>query len=351
MHVEDLLDWDLDLNEQQTQEMFRIGEDPLLSNTFQFVMEHGPEIIERINGASIIRLLRPFELFANWESKYGGNSIGVEKELLLEDAFGETLDTPYIYGLAEQMMERAIDSRFPGSRSYEEMSIKTIPDLLEICTDVCSDLGMLSENFQQLYNWLMEMVSEKGYVMRGGGLVDSRAMSTQVNLGANSWQEAVYIMNALRQHLPEFVSLFSNSNRIAASGVCSEFPQELAVEQGGLSLLILYFKPYQKSVGKPLMFTKKSTVELRCCDAQLEPEMDMAVAAYAYAIHQFARRVFPGRYPIQRHENALGKMYALAASENLKARVNDQSVIARINETLGMVDLHPEYGRPVMEML
>jgi gamma-glutamyl:cysteine ligase YbdK (ATP-grasp superfamily) len=167
-------------------------------------------------------------------------------------------------------------------------------------------------------------------------------MSTQINIGAEDFDQAVYVFNALRQHLPEFLALFSNSNRVA-QGCCSEIPLEADPSVSATQTL--------KKAQHALSFTYRSTIELRCCDSQRTVQEDMAIAAYVHAISQFAKCIFPAEYPVKRQEDLLDLMFSDAATSMLDASVNNQYVRGWIDETLSLVDLDPLYGRPVLDKL
>jgi len=333
---------DVDLNDHQVLEVFTIRDDVCWAKTFEFVIGLQPNFFDDLGDDSIMGYLVPFTDLANWEVKYGGNSIGVEKEMLILDENGQLPIRSRTTQIENYVMRRIRVSDFRESFCYHDSGDH---DVTEVCTDVANNLDDLSKNLKQLYKWVQNTLKPGDRLFSGGYAVD-RIMATQINLGASSVEEACYLMNVFRQHLPEFVALSVNSGRIYRERVCSEFPEE--VDLMSLAQLLNYTKKTKSAIPHPIILSPKSTVEIRCCDSQVNPDLDIALAAYAFAIHQYARDNYP-HYPVARV--GLKEMYAQTSKLGLEAQIGGVLVRDWINQTLDTVQPNSKYFKPLLNKL
>ncbi|MBU0615997.1 MAG: hypothetical protein KJ601_07965, partial [Nanoarchaeota archaeon] len=243
--------------------------------------------------------------------------------------------------LESRVMGRIVKSRFPKSFCYHDGSLG-VYDITEVCTQVCDNIADLSDNLILLYRIVKKALKPDEHIV-ATGYVAERVLGTHVNLGAGSAEEACYLMNAFRQHLPELVSLSLNSGRIYYEGVCAEFPDVLDLSM--LNYVKQFTKKLSSGLSDPIMLSPKSTVEIRCFDSQQAPEQDVALAAYTFAIHQYAREHFP-HYPLDRP--FLKAMYGQASRVGVEAVVNGNQVRDWIKETLDTVQPEPAYFKPLL---
>jgi gamma-glutamyl:cysteine ligase YbdK (ATP-grasp superfamily) len=330
------------LNEQQVNEVFTVANDCCWARTFEFVMDSQPDFFDGLGDGSILESLAPFTVIADWEVKYNGDSIGVEKEMLILDENGGVPNRFRTVQIEEHVMAKILRSKYRGSFCYHD-GLKH--DVTEVCTDVANNLADLSRNLKQLYKWVQETL-KPGEDLHSCGYAADRTMATQINLGASSADEACYLMNVFRQHLPEFVALSLNSGRIYQEGVCSEFPEK--VDLMFIAQLENYTKKTKSAIPHPIILSPRSTVEIRCCDSQANPNLDVALAAYAFAIHQYARDKYP-YYPVARV--GLEEMYANTSKLGLEAQIGGVFVKDWINQTLDTVQPDSIYFKPLLSKL
>lgn len=269
----------------------------------------------------------------NWESVFNGRSIGLEKEFNVLDADGTLPEFMRVQELIEEVESYIELSDYPQSRFYwDHGSLCT--NALEIATQVADDVLTAGENLSFVMN-LANYSLRSGQYIQLGGMLDDVYQGLHINLGADDILEAVAVANALRQHLPEFVALSSNSDR-CRSYLNSEFPEKF--DTGYEFAQSTCALPHD-TTPSPIYF-KNSRIELRVCDSQESIEQDLMLVSYAWAIQQKAIDAHRSnnQYPISRPENLLIEMYKSARQLRLDASADNIALRRWISESREFLD-------------
>ncbi|PIZ52326.1 hypothetical protein COY27_00590 [Candidatus Woesearchaeota archaeon CG_4_10_14_0_2_um_filter_33_13] len=284
-------------------------------------------------------------LLNNWRAINGGDSIGLEKEFLLVDSKGRPLKQRRVTELEDIMREEIEGSRWSGSSYGIDINlVNPNKHFQEMSTGVCNDIDMLAQNYFWLYNTLSSHLGRGESILETGSY-KGRYMATHIHLGARSLKEAFFIGQASRQHLPEFIAFFNYSTRF--SHFNRKMPRPFDSER-----LFSFARTKEQRTDYDLVLTGLSTVELRCCDSQANPDLDLAIAAYAFAVHQLARKAFAegADYPLQRSETSLRQMYNAVKKKGMFSYAADFFITEWVAESLQHLNLNPKYGKPILEI-
>ncbi|WGI17915.1 carboxylate-amine ligase [Methanonatronarchaeum sp. AMET-Sl] len=154
-------------------------------------------------------------------------SIGIEEEFQIVDP-----DTWSLVSRADEMLECAEPIR-------DNLRTELFQSILEIATDVCSDIDEARGNIWKLRNKLSTFTKQKGYRLAASGthpfgewkdqdvtdqkrykevLEDLRwtgkrelIFGQHVHVGVNNKEEAIYITNTIKNFLPHILALSTNS--------------------------------------------------------------------------------------------------------------------------------------------
>ena len=243
----------------------------------------------------------------SWGKLNDGHTIGMEKEFIIVDPNGDPVDCTSIENACS---DDRINHDYPSALGFSVWGI-------EINSHPYDNLTDLNTEMKDMVTKVRDEATGRGYKLMTAARHPDKGgyMAMHTHVGAADDREALFVTKALRAHLPEIIALASNSPKKGTLGKWCKDARMYSTNMGGTQYgriipndpvvygdegrahsEVLSFKR-ERWDGRGVVIAGekdsdrlKGTIEVRCPDAQLTAEEDVAVAAFIWGIAEFAKK-------------------------------------------------------------